>query len=229
MFPFYTGINETKYGWMDEGWATMGEWLISTMIDSTIADDYGIKYYETNAGKETDAPITTLTTQLDGMPMFLNSYVKPALGYLYVKDYLGDESFTKALHYYIQQWHGKHPLPYDFFNCINVGSGKNLNWFWKNWFFDKGAPDLAIEKVKKKGHKYHVTIKMQGNKAVPIDLNITLDDNSVIKQHANIGVWEKGETSTTISFKSYKDVVKIELGGLYNVDVNKADNRWEAK
>ena len=22
MFPFYMGINETKYGWMDEGWAT---------------------------------------------------------------------------------------------------------------------------------------------------------------------------------------------------------------
>ncbi|MFC7669168.1 hypothetical protein ACFQT0_18770 [Hymenobacter humi] len=29
MFPFYMGINETKYGWMDEGWATIGEWLIS--------------------------------------------------------------------------------------------------------------------------------------------------------------------------------------------------------
>ncbi len=28
MFPFYIGINETKYGWMDEGWATLGEWLI---------------------------------------------------------------------------------------------------------------------------------------------------------------------------------------------------------
>jgi hypothetical protein len=33
MFPFYMGINETKYGWMDEGWATIGEWLLSPMID----------------------------------------------------------------------------------------------------------------------------------------------------------------------------------------------------
>ncbi len=35
MFPFYMGINETKYAWMDEGWASIGEWLISKIIDST--------------------------------------------------------------------------------------------------------------------------------------------------------------------------------------------------
>ena len=33
MFPFYLGTNETKYAWMDEGWATIGEWLISPLID----------------------------------------------------------------------------------------------------------------------------------------------------------------------------------------------------
>jgi len=27
-FPFYMGINETKYAWMDEGWASFGDYLI---------------------------------------------------------------------------------------------------------------------------------------------------------------------------------------------------------
>jgi len=40
-----------------------------------IADDYGIKPYKTNAGKENNFTITTLTTGLEGTPMFLNSYV----------------------------------------------------------------------------------------------------------------------------------------------------------
>ncbi len=62
-------------------------------------------------GSEEDLPITTLSTQLGGTSYFLNSYPKPAMGYLFVKDYLGDALFTKALHYYLQQWHGKHPLP----------------------------------------------------------------------------------------------------------------------
>jgi hypothetical protein len=226
MFPFYMGTNETKYGWMDEGWATMGEWLISPMIDSSIVDTYGLSAYESAAGKEIDLPVTTLSTQLDGTPFFLNSYVKPALGYLYVKDYLGDELFTKALHYYIQQWHGKHPMPYDFFNCMNTGSGKNMNWFWKSWFFDNGAPDLAIEKVKNKGLKYEVTIVSKGTKPVPVDLLITLDDNTMLKEHKTIAAWENGQMRTTITFKATAEVSKIVLGSTYTVDINKADNTW---
>ena len=36
MFPFYMGVNETKYAWMDEGWATLGEWLISPIRDGSL-------------------------------------------------------------------------------------------------------------------------------------------------------------------------------------------------
>jgi hypothetical protein len=60
MFPFYMGVNETKYAWMDEGWATIGEWLISPMIDSSLVDPYGVSAVEITAGRETDLPIITL-------------------------------------------------------------------------------------------------------------------------------------------------------------------------
>ena len=227
MFPFYMGINETKYAWMDEGWATLGEWIISSIIDTTIADDYGMRRYDSLAGYEEDLPIKTPSTQLNGMSLFLNSYVKPALGYLYVKDYLGDELFLKSLHYYIANWQGKHPMPFDFFNCINTASGKNLNWIWKQWFFETGYPDLGIGKVKKKGNEYTVTIEKKGTKPVPIDLIISFDDNSKIKLHRNIGVWENGKKFTKLTFTSNKKVTKMTLGSLYIADVNKSDNIWE--
>lgn len=229
MFPFYMGTNETKYGWMDEGWATIGEWLISPMIDSTIVDDYGMKQYDDNAGKEIDVPMTTLTTLENGPALFLNSYVKPALGYLYVKDYLGDELFTKALHHYIREWNGKHPMPFDFFNCMNVGSGKNLNWFWKKWFFETGAPDLAISTVNKKVNNYLITISLKGSKPTPIDLIITFDDNSTIKEHRSIGVWETGNNTVEISIAATKTIKVISLGNTYAADVNKTDNIWRSE
>lgn len=228
MFPFYMGINETKYGWMDEGWATIGEWIISPIIDTTIVDSYGLSSYENVAGKEIDLPIATLTTQLKGSPFFLNSYVKPGLGYLYIKDYLGDKLFTKALQYYIQQWHGKHPMPYDFFNCMNTASGKNMNWFWKKWFYDNGAPDLAITSVKNKRNKYEVTITSKGSKPVPVDLQITYNDESTLTEHRNIGVWENNN-ATTIAFKTEKKVTKITLASTYTIDTDKADNTWSAR
>ena len=229
MFPFYMGINETKYGWMDEGWATIGEWIISPIIDPKIVDDYGVEPYARAAATEVDLPITTLSTQQTGTAFFLNSYPKPALGYLYVKDLLGDALFTQALHFYIQQWNGKHPMPYDFFNAMNTGAGRNLNWFWQRWFFDSGYPDLAIAQVTQQGNQYTITIEAKGSKPVPVDLTLTLADNTVQKIHRNVGVWEAGNKTVQINVSPAKRIKRLVLGSTYVPDKNKADNIYEVK
>jgi hypothetical protein len=227
MFPFYMGINETKYGWMDEGWATMGEWVISPIINPSIVDDYAIESYESDAGKEDDVPITTLTTQLAGISFLTDSYPKPGLGYMYVRDMLGDALFTKALHYYIEQWHGKHPMPYDFFNCMNTGAGQNLNWFWKNWFFDNGAPDQAITKVTVKNRKeYQVVVTNIGTKMVPVDLTVHYINGTTKKIHRDVSFWKNGNKAIAVDFIADKTVLKIDLGATYDPDVNKKDNTY---
>ncbi len=229
MFPFYMGINETKYGWMDEGWATIAEWLISPMIDSTIVDEYGVRPYEENAGAEGDVPIKTLSTYLGENAYFLDCYPKPAFGYLYVKDMLGDTLFTKALHHYIELWQGKHPMPYDFFNAMNEGAGRNMNWFWQRWFFDDGVPDLAITKVNRSGNNYTAIITSKGSKPVPVDLNIHFKDGSVEKIHRDISVWESGNQTVDLTFSSDKKIKKLELFSTYDPDINHHDNTFEMK
>lgn len=228
MFPFYMGVNETKYAWMDEGWATIGEWLISPIIDSTIADDYGVEAVSQTAGNETDLPIITPSTEIS-RAYFTNSYPKPAMGYLFVKDMLGDNVFYKGLHYYIQQWHGKHPLPLDFFNCMNTGTGKNLNWFWKKWFYDNGIPDLGIQKVLQSGNQKQIIIESAGSKPVPVDATVTFSDGSTKHFHQSIAVWEKGNKTTTIKFTESKKIVKVELGDIHTPDSNKKNDTWSAK
>ncbi|WP_034256835.1 M1 family metallopeptidase [Adhaeribacter aquaticus] len=229
MFPFYMGTNETKYGWMDEGWATLGEWLISPMIDPAIIDDYGVEAYAKMSGTEIDSPIITLSTQQAEVAFFLNSYPKPALGYLYVKDMLGDDLFTKALHTYIDNWKGKHPMPYDFFNSMNAGAGRNLDWFWQRWFFDSGSPDLAIGQVTQSAGKYQVVIENKGTKPVPIDLKVTFDDKTVRKIHHNISVWEEGNTNVTITITTPKQIKHLTLGSSHVPDSNPANNQKEVK
>lgn len=227
IFPFYMGTNETKYGWMDEGWATMGEWLISPMIDSTIVDEYGVAGYENASGTEIDLPITTLTTQQYGTSMFINSYPKPAMGYMYVKDLLGDELFYKGLHNYIRNWNGRHPIPYDFFNSMNAGTGKNLNWFWKRWFFDSGVPDLAIAKLTEKGKLKQVLVESKGTKPLPVDLTVFYTDGTSERIHRNISVWEKGNKTFLVSFSSGKKIKSLMLGSTYVPDINKSDNVYK--
>lgn len=226
MFPFYMGINETKYGWMDEGWATIGEWLISPMIDSTIVDEYGVQPTASSSGGKDDTPIMTLTPDLKGSGSFTNSYPKPGLAYLFVKDYLGDELFTKALHTYIKNWNGKHPMPYDFFNSINEGSGKNLNWFWKAWFFEEGVTDMAIKSVDKTSGGYTVTIENKSVKPLPIDLALTYEDGSTENNHSTIGVWEKGDKQVKINIKTSKKLSKVVMGNPHTPDKVKSDNSF---
>jgi hypothetical protein len=224
MFPFYMGINETKYGWMDEGWATIGEWTIGPMIDSNMVDLYGVEATAATSGRKDDSPIVTLTPELKGAAAFTNSYPKPGMGYLFVRDYLGDELFTKALHHYIELWQGKHPTPTDFFNSMNEGAGKNMNWFWKRWFFEDGITDLGISNVVKTKSGYTISIANNGPKPLPVDLSLNFADGSKARLHRTIGVWENDEKVIAVELKSKKKLIKVTLGGAHTPDKNKTDN-----
>lgn len=224
MFPFYMGTNETKHAWMDEGWATIGEWEIGPMIEPKMVDTYGVEPTASTSGRKDDTPITTLTTELKGAGTFTNSYPKPAMGYLFVKDYLGEALFTKALHHYIRSWNGKHPMPHDFFNSMNEGSGKNMNWFWKRWFYEEGVTDLVITGATKTAAGYEISIENKSNKPLPIDLNLTYEDGSRETIHHNIGVWESGASTVKVAVPTKKKLKRILLGGAHTPDKNKSDN-----
>jgi hypothetical protein len=167
-FPFYMGTNETKYAWMDEGWATIGESVISPMLGEPEDDGiYMRKKYEEIAGTDDELPMITNSQTLTGATYYTNSYGKPGIFYWTLQNLLGDEVYFKCLHAYMDRWHGKHPIPYDFFNTFNNVSGQNLDWFFKPWFFEQGYPDLGIKELKKISsrsgkEKWQVTISKKG-------------------------------------------------------------------
>ncbi|HEY1022869.1 MAG TPA: peptidase, partial [Flavisolibacter sp.] len=110
-----------------------------------------------------------------------------------------------------------------------TGAGKNLNWFWKRWFFDGGFADLAIRSVVKKGKNAVITVTSKGTKPVPVDLTITYADNSTTRVHRSIAVWEKGNSSVAITVPSSKAIRKIVLGSTWVPDANKGDNIYNPK
>ena len=79
-------------------------------------------------GWVTDLPIITPHDTLFGagsVAFGLNPYGKAALGYLALKELMGDVAFKAALHEFMARWNGKHPLPWDMFNTFNDASGQN--------------------------------------------------------------------------------------------------------
>jgi hypothetical protein len=108
---------------------------------------------------------------------------------------------------------------------MNTGAGRNMNWFWKKWFFDGGVPDLSIKKVNKGAAGFNITIECTGHKPVPVELTINYTDGSNDRVHRSVAVWEKAN-SVTLTLPAKKSVKSIALGGIYVPDVNKKDNIW---
>lgn len=232
-FPFYMGINETRYGYMDEGWATTYEYLIGQAEVGKPAADSLYKSFRINrwihdASSFEDLPVITPTSELFA-GAGNNEYGKPSLSYLALKDMLGDELFKKALHTYMDNWHGKHPIPWDYFNSMNTGSGRNLNWFFNNWFFTNGYNDIAIGKVAKTATGTAITIKNIGGFVIPFDANITYTDGSHETIHRTSAFWEGNQKEVTMVVKTKKTVKSVKLDGGIFMDANEKDNSWESK
>jgi hypothetical protein len=229
-FPFYMGINETQYAWMDEGWATIGESVISPKMGEPEEEGIFSKTrYEKISGSDEDVPLITNTKLYQDAAYLSNSYGKAGICYFVLQDLLGDKLYFKALHQYMNDWNGKHPVPYDFFNSINNASGKNLNWFWDQWFFGWAYPDLSIKKVDKFGNDIKIIIENKGGLPLPVYLNISLKDGKKSIAKYTAGVWENGEKEKTFIIQnSFQSISKIELGNEFIPDKYKEDNRWIA-
>ncbi len=228
-FPFYMGINETRYAYMDEGWATTLEYLIGIDENGKEAADqfmknFRVKRWITDASTEQDQPIITMSSQLSGAGYGNNAYVKPSLSYLALKDYLGDDLFKKALHHYMDNWHGKHPIPWDYFNSMNTGAGKNLNWFFYNWFYTNNYFDLKLTSVSQQNNQVSLTIDNVGGFAIPFDTVLTYEDNSTEKIHFTPSVWEKDQKSTSLNIPVKKKIKSVNLDGGIFMDYTPADN-----
>jgi len=230
-FPFYMGINESRYAFMDEGWATTFELLIGKAdLGNEKAEEFYKQFrvngYIYDASQEEDLPIITPANVVKNAAYGNNAYGKPSLAYLAMKDMLGDDLFRKCLHEFMARWHGKHPIPWDFFYTFNNVAGKDMNWFWKNGFFTNNYIDLAIDKVE----GTNVAVNNIGGFAVPFDLVVHYTDGSTTRQHQTPATWFANEKKTQVTFTPAqgKKVRSLELAGGIYVDADITNNSWTA-
>jgi hypothetical protein len=228
IFPFYVGTNETKYSFMDEGWATMTEFMFHPRIAPEVLLNYDISPVNDYAGLAEDVPLMTPTAQLYGKARFADKDLKPALALWYLKDMFGDQKFAEITRYYINAWSGKHPTPYDFFHSINKAAGIDLNWYWNKWYFVKAIPDLAISKVAVKNDHCVITISNVGGAPVPVHLTIYFANGKTQTLSRKFTVWQR-TNKFKIEVEGGSKVMKIKLGDPYDADINSGNNAWSFK
>jgi len=227
-FPFYVGINERKYAWMDEGWAVMFTDELQSHLEPA-TDPYGatIDTYVKSAGKDTELPMMVPSTQLKGSTYRIASYTRPAVAYKLLRDYLGNDLFKQGLREYIRRWNGKHPTPFDFYFTFDQIAGEKLDWFWKPWFFENGYPDLAVKELYKKDDANILVIERRGDFPTPVYARVFYRDNGEEVVTAPMSVWKNGNREIEIGLKFNIPVKRIELGNPGIPDIDSGNNVYE--
>jgi hypothetical protein len=229
-FPFYMGINETKYAFMDEGWAVFLElmngrsWRPVEEADMFFAQ-WWVNNWIYNNSSESNLPLVTPSIALKNPAYGINAYGKPPVAYLALKDLLGEALFKKCLHGFMERWHGKHPTPWDFFHSFSNLSGKDLNWFWRSWFFSSDYIDVALQQPAKTKTGYTVQAKNIGGLFVPLDLYIQFADGTDMLLHQSPDVWRSAGGQATISITTGKKIRSIELRPGVYVDADDSNNK----
>jgi len=224
-FPFFMGINEHKYAWMDEGWAVA---LNYDPLRSIVPDAKGfvstILTYLTMAGKEYDLPMMIPSTMLKGSAYRNAAYNRSAVAYQLLRDYLGDTRFRDALKTFMTRWKYKHPIPYDFFFTVNMVAGEDLSWFWDPWFFQRGYPDLAIRSAVNDS----ITIEKSGLLPVPVRLTLIYEDGSEERFSEPMSIWKDGKKYLKFPMNSEKKLIQASLDTEFTPDVKKSNNEYMA-
>jgi aminopeptidase N len=82
----------------------------------------------------------------DSEDMFdAHSYNKGGVILHMLRRHLGDKAFFAALHLYLERHAFQSVEVHDLRLAFEEVSGQDLNWFFNQWFLDKGHPDIRVE------------------------------------------------------------------------------------
>ncbi len=149
-FPMIVNSDEREWGWLDEGLNTFLEHLATDLWEKGFKND---RCVPRNLAKYMTGPdlVPIMTTADSLLKVGGSAYAKPGAGLNLLRDtILGPERFDFAFKVYANRWKFKRPEPADFFRTIADASGRDLDWFWRGWFYSIDPCSIAIDGI----HQY---------------------------------------------------------------------------
>ncbi len=224
-FPFYTGLNEQKYAWMDEGLISFFPQLFVekfTKDSNYVFFKRNIQSYNHLSNTLIDLPLMVASDNLSAQAYRFNAYTRSSTAFYELYKYIGKQKFAKALQLFAKLWNGKHPTPYDFFFTFNKAVDEDLAWFWKPWFFEMGSADLSLGKLENIAGKTSIIIENKSGFPVEINLTVKYSDNKEKHYNYKSNVW-KNTNSFKINLEN-KNIKSVILDSETTPDSNPNNN-----
>ena len=109
-------------------------------------------------------------------------YSKAAMGFNYLRAYLGDSLFDLTMHDFFSTWKSKHPGTNDLRNIFEASSGKDLSWFFSDFIGTTKRLDYKAVRTEKE----KLLVKNKGELISPLIITGLQGDSIVFEK------WEEG-------------------------------------
>lgn len=180
---WYQGVvatNESRYPWMDEGFTSYAENIVSVWLkdgnrDTANLSDY--KSYYRLVRSNLEEPLSTHADHFNTNFAYTTaSYAKGAifleqLGYI-----VGAAQRDKILLNYYNTWKFRHPGVDDFIRIAEKVSDMKLDWYKEFWVNSTKTIDYAIDSVWEAQGKTNIRLLNKGLMPMPVDLVLTKED-----------------------------------------------------
>lgn len=136
-----------------------------------------------------------------------------------LRNYLGDDAFFAGITEFLKTYEYQNAEAHQLRLAFEKVSGKDLNWFFNQWYFGSGHPKLSYtstyEPVKK---QVIVVINQSQDQPFEFPLAIDVYDNGKPKR---FNVWVNAKAKNTFTFDSSKtpDLININADGILVADV----------
>ncbi|AZB33713.1 M1 family metallopeptidase [Chryseobacterium bernardetii] len=136
-----------------------------------------------------------------------------------LRNYLGDDAFFAGMNDYLKTNEYQNAEAHQLRLSFEKVSGKDLNWFFNQWYFGSGNPKInytfTFEPVKK---QVAVTINQTQDQMFEFPLAIDVYENGKPKRY---NVWVNADAKNTFNFDVSKapDLVNINADGVLLADI----------
>lgn len=146
-FPMIVNSDERNWAWMDEGLNS----FLQTQAEREWEANYpkGDGHPDSAIAYMTSPNQNPIMTQSDSIIGYgPNAYTKPSVALHILREtVMGRELFDFAFKEYARRWKFKRPYPADFFRTMEDASAKDLDWFWRGWFYTTDHVDISIDGI----------------------------------------------------------------------------------
>ncbi len=184
-FQHILASNESKHGWMDEGFTSFIEdlavnELAEKKVINPFAGAYKGYYFLVNSGKEQS--LSTHADRFDSnQPYSIASYSKGEIFLSQLIYLIGKDNLMKTLKRYYAEFQFKHPTPNDIKRTAERVSGANLDWYLTDWTETNNTIDYGIKTVESAtdgAPRTGVTLERIGRTPMPMDVLVEYTDGT---------------------------------------------------